>query len=343
MEAVTMNGQSITLKNLHIGFHTPLKNDKTIFGPVDAEVCHGEMVGIIGRNGIGKSTLLRTIAGLQPQLNGEILINGIKNHRVKLKEMAKMISFVSTEQVFVRQIKVGELVAIGRFPHTNWYGKLNDLDKSAIDAAVDQTGIGSLLPKLIHELSDGERQKVMIARALAQDTPVIILDEPTAFLDLPARFEILRILNDLTLKHDNTVLFSTHDLSIAMDVADKLWIMAENQIFQGAPEDLLISKVFRKLFLNSPAEFDVKTFTFRFKRELKRIITLGGDKKYRLLTKRAMERIGFQVADDSGHGKSVFLHELNGFPSWQLIEDDHELEFDSIYGLTRYLKTKCKN
>jgi iron complex transport system ATP-binding protein len=189
----------------------------------------------------------------------------------------------------------------------------------------------------VHELSDGERQKVMIARALAQDTPFIILDEPTAFLDLPARYEIFRILNDLTLRNHKTILFSTHDLSLAIDVADKIWLLAENDVYQGAPEDLLISKVFRKLFLNSPAEFDSKTSTFRFRRELNKQIGLQGESRYRSLTKRAMERIGFQSADEITD-ITVNLAEKEGKPVWYLQQNQNIFTFYSIYDLIVHLK-----
>ncbi len=328
-----MNGQSIILADLTVGFHTPLGRDIAVFGAVSAAARHGEMVGLIGRNGIGKSTLLRTIAGLQPQLTGKILVNGTENSRLKLKILARLISFVSTEPIYARQLNVSELIAMGRFPYTGWLGRLDSADKKAIDAAVDLAGVGQLLKKPLVELSDGERQKVMIARALAQDTPIIILDEPTAFLDLPARFEILSILHNLARDNDKTVLFSTHDLSIAADIADKLWIMTDNQIHQGAPEDLLISDVFRKLFLNSPAEFDLKTSSFRFRRDLSRMVRVTGDQKYRLLTKKAMERIGFQTLEEGIVELTVDVREFNGLPVWQLKNSDLETEFDSIYAL----------
>lgn len=334
-----MNGQSIILADLTVGFHTPLGKDIAIFGPVNAVARHGEMVGLIGRNGIGKSTLLRTIAGLQPQLTGKILINGTENSRLKLKILARLISFVSTEPVYARQLNVSELIAMGRFPHTGWLGRLNSADKTAIDAAVDLAGVCQLLKKPLVELSDGERQKVMIARALAQDTPVIILDEPTAFLDLPARFEILSILHNLARDNDKTVLFSTHDLSIAADIADKLWIMTDNQIHEGAPEDLLISDVFRKLFLNSPAEFDLKTSSFRFRRDLRRTVGVTGDQKYRLLTKRAMERIGFLTLEEGIGEFTLDVRECNGLPVWRLINSDFETEFNSIYALAAKLRS----
>lgn len=329
---------AILLNGLSVGYQQPMKTGKTVYGPITATAGRSEMVGVIGRNGIGKSTLLRTIAGLQPPINGSVVLNGTDNRSVSLKAMARLISFVSTETVYAQQIKVNELIAMGRFPYTGWLGKLTESDREIIGEAVSKTGIAALLHKNLHELSDGERQKVMITRALAQDTPFVILDEPTAFLDLPARYEILRLLSELSRYHQKTIVFSTHDLSMAMDIADKLWLMTDTGIYQGAPEDLLINKVFRKLFLNSPAEFDEKTATFRFKRNLEKAISVAGEKKYRLLTRRAMERIGFQITEDH-LGWVVTIDEGNGIPVWHVSVNDQFFTFDTIYALTTHLKS----
>lgn len=327
----------IRLDNLLIGYRTSANRESVVFGPVNAEISDAEMIGIIGRNGIGKSTLLRTIAGLHPQLSGKVLIDGIENTKIPAKERARLVSFVSTESLGLQHIKVDELIGMGRFPYTGWFGKLAESDIEMVQKSVDLTGIAHLLKKSVHELSDGERQKVMIARALAQDTPIIILDEPTAFLDLPARYDILRILNDLTLLHSKTILFTTHDLTIAVDVADKLWLMAEGNLFEGAPEDLLIKKVFRKLFLNSPVEFDSKTASFRFRREFKKEIAIHGEKKYRQLTKRAMERIGLRAIEDGTAAFEIYIDEQDD-PSWELLCNGTSHKFNSIYNLAAYIK-----
>ncbi len=331
------NANIIEVRNLKTGYFSDKRKDHVVFGPVNLQVSHAEMIALIGRNGIGKSTLLRTIAGIQSQISGDIIICGHRIQDIALKDMATMVSFVATDFTHSFQISVEEMVSLGRYPYTGWLGKLNREDKIKIGAAIDLVGIGPLLHKKIHRISDGERQKVMIARALAQDTPIIILDEPTAFLDLPSRYEILRILNELTLNANKTVLYSTHDLSIAMDISDKIWLMAENEIHEGAPEDLLIRKVFRKLFLNSPAEFDPKTSAFRFKREFREQIEIQGDKKFRLLTKRAMERIGFQVMEQEGRF-IVNIMEMNGKPEWTVEQEHKAISFQSIYDLVTYLK-----
>jgi iron complex transport system ATP-binding protein len=338
MEHNTDSRHRIKLESLKVGYRKSLHREITIFGPVTTEITQAEMVGIIGRNGIGKSTLLRTIAGLQSQLHGKVLVDGIDNSRIPAKERARLISFVSTEPVAAQHIRVGEMVSMGRFPHTGWLGLLQPMDLELIHQAAEMTSIQHLMSKFMQELSDGERQKVMIARALAQDTPIIILDEPTAYLDLPARYDILRILNDLTLIHHKTILFTTHDLAIALEVADKLWLMAEGELFEGAPEDLLIDKVFRKLFLNSPAEFDVKTSSFRLRRNLEKDVTILGDKKYRLLTRKAMERIGFRTNDEVGSVYEVIVGKHQNGLSWQFHCNETSMNFNSIYALASYMK-----
>lgn len=327
---------SIVLNGLNIGFRKP-RNRITVYGPVNASIRENEMVALIGRNGIGKSTLLRTIAGLQPPTGGEIKLNGISVQKIGLKDMSRMVSYVSTEPVHGFRIRVDEIIALGRFPYSGWLGKLNEIDRQAISDAVQYTGIAGLLNKSIHEISDGERQKVMIARALAQDTPIIILDEPTAFLDLPARYEILRILNDLSIHNKKTILFSTHDLELAIDVADKLWVMTGDEMFQGAPEDLLINNVFRNLFLSSPAEFDEKTLQFRFYREFSHRIRITGDDSLRALTQKSMERIGIGITGNDSD-LVIKIDKRDDKHSW-LFKDSHsEQLFNSVYDLVSYLK-----
>lgn len=338
MENFRTSAHSIRLDNLEIGYRTAVNKEIVVFGPINVAISHAEMIGIIGRNGIGKSTLLRTIAGLHDRIRGRVLIDGMDSSKIPAKNLAKLVSFVSTEFIGLQHIKVNELIAMGRFPYTGWFGKLSRSDETWVREAAELTGVFNLMQKPMHELSDGERQKVMIARALAQDTPIIILDEPTAFLDLPARYDILRILNDLTLLYNKTVLFTTHDLNISMDVADKLWLMAEGNLYEGAPEDLLINKVFRKLFLNSPVEFDVKTSSFRLLRAFKNEVVIRGEKKYRKLTKRTMERIGYRAMDEGTAEFIINIDEKNDVPVWELLYKETSLTFDSLYALANYLK-----
>ncbi|HJZ38827.1 MAG TPA: ABC transporter ATP-binding protein [Bacteroidales bacterium] len=335
----TADGHTVKLENLYIGFPGLLPvNQHAIYGPVNLDIGHAEMVGIIGRNGIGKSTLLRTITGLQDQIDGKVFFDGIENSRIAQKDLAKLVSFVSTESINIQHLRVIDLVALGRFPYTGWLGKLTQVDHTIVHEAIDRTGLKLFAHKPVHHLSDGERQKVMIARALAQDTPVIILDEPTAFLDLPSRHEILRLLNDLSRHNKKTIIFSTHDLAIAMDEADRLCLMTDQGFFDGAPEDLLINQVFRKLFLNSPVEFDSKTYAFRFKRELTRTVTIHGEKKYCSITRKAMERIGFLTVEEDVADAEISIKFINEQLCWQLTCKETNTSFNSVYALTSFLK-----
>lgn len=331
----------LRLVDLHIGyFQSSGKKEGSVYGPLDLEVQGPEMIGIIGRNGIGKSTLLRTIAGLQPPQSGRVFIEGLEGKKISRPGLARLISYVSTESVHIQNLRVGELVAMGRFPYTNWLGKLTYSDLQIIQDAIEHTGIQHLRYKPVLKLSDGERQKVMIARALAQDTPVIILDEPTAFLDLPARHEILRLLNNLTRNRKKLIIFSTHDLAIAMDEADKFWLMTDEGMMEGSPEDLLISHGFRKLFRNSEMKFDNKNLAFRYSRDLKQSIIIYGDDPYRIYTSKAMERIGIRTVRNEPADYSLKIAKHDNSLQWQVTGREEQISFNSIYSLTTYLKNK---
>ncbi len=329
----------LKLLDLQVGYeqHANTK-EGIVYGPLNTEIHTPEMIGIIGRNGIGKSTLLRTLTGIQHPISGTIVIRGQEISKISRSDRARLISYVSTEAVHVQNLRVMELVSLGRFPYTNWFGKLTGIDHDIIDDSIEQTGINHLLEKPVYQLSDGERQKVMIARALAQDTPVIILDEPTAFLDLPARHETIRLLNNLSRHKNKLIIFSTHDLSIAMDEVDKLWLMTDEGLLEGAPEDLLMSQGFRKLFNNSDLDFDARTLAFRFSRDLKRRVKILADEKYIVFTRKAMERIGFKTTKNEITDYTITVVSDNALPVWQVDGPDLHRSFNSIYQLTSFFR-----
>jgi iron complex transport system ATP-binding protein len=327
----------LKLEDLHIGYSQSYpRKDSSVYGPLDVDIQGPEMIGIIGRNGIGKSTLLRTLAGIQPALKGKIFIFGSETKRISRSAIAQLVSYVSTEAIHIPNLSVTDLVTMGRFPYTNWIGKLTYDDTRIIKDAIEHTGIQQLRYKPVHRLSDGEKQKVMIARALAQDTPIIFLDEPTAFLDLPARHEILRLLHNLTREKNKLIVFSTHDLAIAMDEVDKLWLMTREGLIEGAPEDLLINQGFRKLFENSEMEYDSKSLAFRFSRDLKRNITIYGELPYATFTSKAMERIGFRTTQDKTTEYAVTIESDNNSLQWKVTGKDGIYTFSSIYALTSF-------
>jgi iron complex transport system ATP-binding protein len=329
----------LQIQDLLIGYHQQSgTGEGIIYGPLNAEIHTPEMIGIIGRNGIGKSTLLRTLTGIQHAIKGKVMIRGREISSISRYDRAKLISYVSTEAIHVQNLRVRELVAMGRFPYTSWFGKLTQSDHDIIDDSIGQTGINHLLEKPVFQLSDGERQKVMIARALAQDTPVIILDEPTAFLDLPARHETIRLLNNLSRHKNKLIIFSTHDLSIAMDEVDKLWLMTDSGLLEGAPEDLLMNKGFRKLFNNSDLDFDASSLVFRYSRELKKRVKILADEKYSIFTRKAMERIGFRTTKNEDQDYTISVICDNSVPVWHFEGSHLQRSFNSIYQLTSFIR-----
>jgi iron complex transport system ATP-binding protein len=329
----------LKISDLQVGYQQQSNpGEGIVYGPLNAEIHTPEMIGIIGRNGIGKSTLLRTLTGIQHAIRGTVIIRGQEISKISRSDRARLISYVSTEAINVQNLRVKELVSMGRFPYTNWFGKLTRVDHDIIDDSVEQTGISHLLGKPVYQLSDGERQKVMIARALAQDTPVIILDEPTAFLDLPARHETIRLLNNLSRQKNKLIIFSTHDLSIAMDEVDKLWLMTDEGMLEGAPEDLLMNQGFRKLFNNSDLDFDARSLVFRFSRDLKKRVKIVADEKYIIFTRKAMERIGFKTTKNEDTDYTITVLCDNSTPVWQVTAPDLKGSFNSIYQLTSFFR-----
>jgi iron complex transport system ATP-binding protein len=231
---------SLRLDSLEIGYRKGRKKFP-LCGKISCNVSGGELVSLMGRNGSGKSTLLRTIAGIQEPLAGEIVLAGKPSHELHRREMARLLGFVSTEVVRVEGLRVRDLVAMGRYPYTGWFGNMSREDHKMIERAIELTSLGSLVERDLDELSDGERQRAMIARTLAQDTGILVLDEPTAYLDLIHKYEITSLLRELARDFGNAVVFSTHDLPHTLQEADKLWLLGGQEMVEGRPADLLKS------------------------------------------------------------------------------------------------------
>lgn len=256
---------TIELKDLSLGY-----GERVLFEGANIGFGWGEFTALIGRNGTGKSTLLRTIASLLKPLNGGILINGVNLNKLSPIKIAEMISFVSTDEVKVSNLKVADVVGLGRAPYTNWIGRLTNEDRAKVNEALNLVGMSRFAAKGIDTLSDGERQRVMIARALAQDTPIILLDEPTAFLDLPNKYEICLLLRQLAHKQGKCIIFSTHDLSIAMELCDTLAMIENGTFHYGTAQSLIDNNEIQQLFNNTSLYFDAETQSVRLKSENKR-------------------------------------------------------------------------
>jgi iron complex transport system ATP-binding protein len=252
-------------KQLSIGYFNK-KKSSIISEGINFSIAEGELIGLVGANGIGKSTLLRTLAGMQPSIKGEVLINNIVNTTYTPLKLANQLSIVLTEVPASKNLSVLELVSLGRQPHTNWMGKLTEQDKEAINFALEATTTQSLAQRKCFELSDGQLQRVYIARALAQDTPLIILDEPTTHLDLYHRAYVLKLLKKLADETKKTILFSTHEIDLAIQLTDKMIVMTNNETHFDTPCNLIESGRFDALFPKETIDFDAKTGRFTIKK-----------------------------------------------------------------------------
>lgn len=328
----------LQLKNLSVGYREG-KDDYKVLGALNAQVMPGELIGIIGQNGIGKSTLLRTLARLQKPIHGEVFIQGKNLLDYRRSDFSKLISFVSTDIVRLNHCTVRELVAFGRSPYTSWFGKTDARDEEMIDEAIEMVGLSALSQRNINQISDGERQRVMIARTLAQDTDIIILDEPTAFLDLPNKFEVVHLLGELTRKKGKTIIFSSHDLTIAMKEADMLWIVLPDQLVDGAPEDLVLQHKISHIFQKTKLKFDPKKGEFSIGRKSVGMCRLTGKGTSYIWTKKALERLGYESdAEIKDEDFQIHVNESGDAVKWEFTDKQRNLIFTSVYDLVAFLK-----
>ena len=256
--------QHIILKaeQLSIGYKTK-KAETIIASNINFSLHKGQLIGLVGANGIGKSTLLRTLIKVQPALSGSINLNNKDLGSTSNLELAKQLSIVLTEPLTSKNLSVYELVALGRHPYTNWIGNLTKEDTTIINNALELVNIISLKNKRCYELSDGQLQKVMIARALSQDTNVIVLDEPTTHLDMYHKAYILKLLKRLTKETGKTILFSSHEIDLAIQLCDTMIVMRENDVICDQPCNLISNGIFESLFPKDLIAFDNITGSFR--------------------------------------------------------------------------------
>lgn len=259
---------AIELKELTTGYHSK-GNDKVVSKNLNAVVCAGEFTCLIGPNGAGKSTLLRTIAGFQPSLSGDVLLDGNSVSSYDSNELAKTISIVLTDNSNIRDLTAFEVVAMGRTPYTGFWGRLKSNDKTIVQKCLKLVGVDNVALQPIQTLSDGERQKTMIAKAIAQETPNILLDEPTAFLYYPNKVAILMLLRQLAHEMGKAVLLSIHDIDLALQVADKiLFMQKDGSIISGTPKQLCEDGTIEQHITGQDIEFDRTNMAFRVKKFL---------------------------------------------------------------------------
>ncbi len=327
----------LSLVALDIGFISGRKIT-SLLPSICASAEAGEMVALIGRNGIGKSTLLRTIAGLQPPLGGTVNILGSDTSTYSRKHIAREVGYISTEVVRAGDMRVYDLVTLGRYPYTNWFGMIDETSRSAIDEAIARAGLNALKDRLIIELSDGERQRAIIAMALARDTTIVLMDEPTAFLDVGSRFEIMSLMHKIAVDRGKTVVFSTHDLHSAINQADKIWLMTEGGIHEGAPEDLLLHNSFDHLLENSNLKINKYDGEIQLRREAKGKIFISGKGFEKYCTEKAVIRAGYETTGTPTDPSVEILTENKH--AWILKKNGRVYECDSIYDLVKILSDK---
>ena len=260
--------ETVRLTDLSIGYQTK-KQVTVVAEHLDAAIHSGELTCLLGRNGIGKSTLLRTLSAFQPALGGKILLRNSENSEYSEiseysdKQLSRLVGVVLTEKPDVRNMTIEELVGMGRSPYTGFWGTLYADDHRIVNEAIALVGIESLKGRFIHTLSDGERQKVMIAKALAQQTSIIYLDEPTAFLDYPSKVEVMQLLHRLAQEQQKTIFLSTHDVELSLQLADCIWLMEPGKLSVGTPRQLADDGVLSRFIEHKGIQFNAQTLTIR--------------------------------------------------------------------------------
>jgi iron complex transport system ATP-binding protein len=322
---------------LSIGYRHPRRPAVVVADNITVSLKPGELVCLIGPNGAGKSTLMRTLAGMQPPLAGSVSIMGDDLAALAPRDLAQRLSIVLTERVEVGILPAYALVALGRHPYTDWTGRLTPNDEAIVLWAIEAVGASDLAARSVDELSDGERQKILIARALAQEPDVMLLDEPTAFLDLPRRAEMMQLLRRLARDTNRAILLSTHDLDLALRSADQIWLLPKGGPLQaGAPEDLVLSGAFEAAFHSEGVTFDVYTGAFRVTEQPSDMVDVVGEGIPALWTVRALEREGFCPVRN-GTDAPVRITVVDGH-HWLVTANSETREYTSLYEVVAFLR-----
>ena len=334
-----LHTEHLTAAKLSIGY-SHRGQETCVAEALDLALNAGEFICLLGPNGAGKSTLIRTLAGMQAPLSGSLKLQNQTFHSISPRERARMISVVLTDALPVGMMDAYSLVALGRHPYSGWLGGLNQYDKERIKWAFKAVGAEGLEARQISELSDGERQKISIARALAQEAQVMLLDEPTAFLDLPRRVELMTILRNLAHREQMGLLLSTHDLDLALRFADRLWmITTDGQLIQGYPEELAMSGEFAAIFANENLDWDAERGSFRAHPNPCLKAHIQGDSIHALWTRRALERLGFGIAKpDENSALSIQVVELDDHTEWAVARNGNQAKHTSISQLIDWIR-----
>ena len=334
-----MTALALETRDLAIGYRRRTKGDIRLAHGLNLNLQRGKLVGLLGSNGVGKSTLLRTLAGMHTPLAGRVLLAGQDLSTLKPLALARRLSIVLTLAPQPGLMNGYALVALGRHPHSNWLGRLSADDHTTVAWAIDAVGADDLADMPLAELSDGQRQKLMIARALAQEADIMLLDEPTAYLDLPRRVETMQLLRQLARSAERAILISTHDLDLALRSCDQLWLMSGAGIISGAPEDLVLNGRLGETFNAAGITFDKRIGSFVLDPAQGPRVSVIGEGDAVLWLRRALERSGYMVSNEAADVEVA--HRSNGAAeTWDLRANGHASAHSSIQAVLEALESE---
>jgi iron complex transport system ATP-binding protein len=327
---------ALRTRDLAVGYRNR-RQRKAVLERVNLRVEPGELVCLLGPNGIGKSTLMRTLARMQPALWGSVELGGTALESLSASDLARRVGVVLTERIAVESLRVEQLVALGRYPHSGWLGRLSDHDHQVVSWAIGAVGANHLAGRDFARMSDGERQRVMVARALAQEPVLLLLDEPTAFLDVPSRVDLMGLLRQLTRGRSLAVIVSTHDLELALRTADVVWLLLPGgDIVTGAPEDVVLSGGMATAFEGRQIRFHPEDRSFRWLTGDRGTAAVLGDGLPAAMARAVLEREGYGLVAEPVMAESLSVTVSEA--GWHLSAEGSDMSGDTFMSLAAHLR-----